>query len=151
MDDGEIKVALTDSVPEEDFISLYKEAGWWSPEYDADTSFIEAVVAGSAAFAAAFSADGRMVGMGRAVSDGCSDAYIQDVVVARDFRGKGIGGRIERLLVESLLERGIDWIGLIAEPGSAEFHSKLGFSAMEGHAPMKLDLDAFRRQGGDPL
>ena len=30
--------------------------------------------------------------MGRAISDGCSDAYIQDVVVYSEFRGQGIGG-----------------------------------------------------------
>jgi spermidine synthase len=144
----EFSVELVESVSEEDFIELYKDAGWWREEYAVDTSFIDGVVSGSAVFASAFDSAGKMVGMGRAVSDGSSDAYIQDVVVARAFRGLGIGGSLERFLVERLLELGVDWIGLIAEPGSGGFHSSIGFREMTGHIPMKLDLDAFKPENG---
>jgi ribosomal protein S18 acetylase RimI-like enzyme len=44
----------------------------------------------------------RIIGMGRAISDGVSDAYIQDVTVHPDLRGKGIGKAIIRKLVEQL-------------------------------------------------
>ena len=145
---GDAVVEIVDRVDKGDFIALYKDAGWWRDEYAEDLSFIDGIVSGSFLFAAAISADGKMVGMARAMSDGCSDAYIQDVVVARGFRGRGIGARLERLLIEKLLERGVDWIGLIAEPGGVEFHRKQGFAMMEGHVPMRLDVGKFRGGGG---
>jgi aralkylamine N-acetyltransferase len=36
----------------------------------------------------------KMIGMGRALSDLTSDAYIQDVTVLKAFRGKGIGKKL---------------------------------------------------------
>ncbi len=137
-------VEIVDSVEKNAFITLYREAGWWREEYDKDPSFIDGIVSGSLLFAVAISADRQMVGMARAVSDGCSDAYIQDVVVARDFRGRGIGARLERRLIEELLKRGVDWIGLIAEPESVEFHRRQGFAVMEGHVPMLFNASEFR-------
>ena len=136
-----LSVEIVDRVNRDDFVDLYKNAGWWREEYAGNLAFIDGIVSGSFLFAAAISAEGKMVGMARAVSDGCSDAYIQDVVVVRDLRGQGVGAMLERLLVEELLKRGVDWIGLIAEPDSVEFHRKQGFAAKEGHVPMVLAVN----------
>jgi len=76
--------------------------------------------------------------MGRAISDGASDAYIQDVTVLAAFRGQGIGARLIALLRDRLVERGIGWIGLVAEPGTEAFYRRLGFEVMAGHVPMRL-------------
>ncbi|MCK5845698.1 MAG: GNAT family N-acetyltransferase, partial [Victivallales bacterium] len=116
----------------------YKDAGWWEGKYDSDASFIQKLVAGSHLFAAALDVNGRMIGMGRTISDGCSDAYIQDVVVLSEFRGRGIGGKIIRTLLTELRNRGVDWIGLIGEPGTKLFYEKQGFTVMKCHIPMKL-------------
>ena len=77
--------------------------------------------------------------MGRAVSDGVSDAYIQDVVVLKKFRRAGIGNRIIEKIIECLRSRRIGWIGLIAEPGTQPFYQRLGFAAMAGYTPMLLE------------
>ena len=77
-------------------------------------------------------AQGRVVGMGRAISDGVSDAYIQDVVVDPAFRKRGIGGRIVADLVDRLRHDGIDWIGLGAEAGTHDFYRRAGFAEMPG-------------------
>ena len=77
--------------------------------------------------------------MGRALSDLASDAYIQDVVVLKPYRGKGIGKKIIQVLIKRLREKGVDWIGLIAEPGTAPFYEKLGFKPMAGHVPLKYE------------
>jgi GNAT superfamily N-acetyltransferase len=74
--------------------------------------------------------------MGRSISDGVSDAYIQDVTVLPEFRGKGIGRRIILYILDCLRERRIEWIGLIAEPGHGQFYRELGFTALEGFTPM---------------
>ena len=80
----------------------------------------------------------ELVGMGRVLSDGFSDAYIQDVVVLRNFRGKGIGGRLVAHLRDRCIDLGILWVGLIAEPGTTSFYERLGFNAMPGNVPMVL-------------
>jgi len=116
---------------------LYREAGWWAEASGDDLGQIDRIVAGSFRFVGAL--DGaRLVGMGRALSDGISDAYIQDVVVAKCYRGRGIGASIIRKLVEELRLAGIGWIGLIGEPGTAEFYTRLGFKPMIDYTPMLL-------------
>ncbi|MEJ2744353.1 MAG: GNAT family N-acetyltransferase [bacterium] len=136
----EISVKIVRRVNSRELIHLYKEAGWWKPEYPEDAAYISSLVRDSFCFAGAFHKK-RLVGMGRSFSDGVGDAYIQDVTVLREFRGKGLGRRIVLAIVEHLRSRGIDWIGLIAEPGSERFYREMGFRAMNGYVPMIWAVD----------
>jgi ribosomal protein S18 acetylase RimI-like enzyme len=77
--------------------------------------------------------------MGRVISDGVSDGYIQDLVVLPRYRKSGIGKRIVATLVDRCLQSGITWIGLIAEPETEKFYQPLGFRTMEGHVPLIYD------------
>ena len=131
----EIRIIRKASRPE--IIALYKEAGWWNSEYEKDSSFVDCIVKNTYCLAGAFHKD-KMIGMGRGISDSCSDAYIQDVVVMRKYRGHGIGGAIIRRIVEHLQANGIDWIALVAEPGTEKFYKELGFRRMKKHIPMLL-------------
>ncbi len=132
-----IHIKLLRKAKREDIIMLYKDAGWWSPSFARNLSFINKIVSDSCCFAAAYQ-DGKMIGMGRAISDGCSDAYIQDVVVLKKFRGNGVGADIIRTIVKYLQKKNIDWIGLVGQPGTEKFYKRLGFRRMNGHIPMKL-------------
>ena len=114
---------------------LYRLAGWWEEGWDGD--FIAPMLAGSAVVAGAFDDTGRLIGFGRAVSDGASDAYIQDVVVDPDFRRRGIAGAMVRLLLRELRRRGVDWIGLIGAPGTRSLYERCGFEVMPDHLPMR--------------
>lgn len=134
-----LRVELTVTAPVADMIALYKDAGWWEDAYDEDHSFLERLPGESALFAGAF-VNGRMVGMGRALSDLCSDAFIQDIVVLKPLRGKGIGRRIVLFLAEKLKSKGVDWIGLVAEPGTASFYENMGFKPLKDHIPMRLEV-----------
>ncbi len=122
---------IVKSAPTEAIVELYQAGGWWkeSAEWRA---VIPKMIEGSFAFMVAREPDGRLVGMGRAISDGVSDAYIQDVVVLRSHRGKGIGAELVRRLAEHCASHGISWIGLIAEPGTQPFYERLGFHAFPG-------------------
>jgi aralkylamine N-acetyltransferase len=115
-------------------IILYQEAGWWSAEIDS-RDLLKGIISGSQCFCVAM-IENKIVGMGRSISDGVSDAYIQDVTVAASFRRKGIAGRIVTELIKKLEADGIGWIGLIAENGSAEFYRSLGFDPMPDSTPM---------------
>jgi spermidine synthase len=133
-----IKIHLIDTADPQDIKALYKDAGWWEDEYEGNEEFLETLSQDSAIFAAAFDKE-IMVGMGRALSDLKSDAYIQDVVVLKPYRGMGIGGRIIQILVNALQKQGVDWIGLVGEPGTGSFYRRLGFREMKDHIPFKYE------------
>lgn len=82
---------------------------------------------------------GRAIGMGRVLSDGVSDGYIQDLVVLPGYRKSGIGRMITSALLAACRAKGLSWIGLIAEPGSERFYLPLGFRRMRGYIPLLYD------------
>ncbi len=108
----------------------------WVEETDS-SDFISPMVAGSFATIGAFLPNGQLVGAGRAISDGASDGYIQDIVVDPEQRKQGIGGEIVRRLVAILEEAGVDWIGLVGAPNTLSFYKELGFEVLENHTPMR--------------
>lgn len=130
---------LTDPTEEQiqQIIELYRNQGWWQPGDDRTGRLVPKIIAGSHCFVIA-TAGRRIVGMGRAISDGISDAYIQDLTVRIDRRKEGIGQRILETLLQRLHAGGIRWIGLIAEPGSRELYLRAGFRDMSGSTPMLM-------------
>ncbi|MDQ1261592.1 MAG: aralkylamine N-acetyltransferase [Euryarchaeota archaeon] len=133
--DNSIRVDLVRFWHEEEIVDLYRAAGWWKEEMDA--SRINDLIQGSFLFAVAIDiSTGRAVGMGRVISDGIADAYIQDLVVQGDKRSWGVGTMILAKLLEECRILKITWIGLIAEPGKEDFYRSLGFVPMPGHVPM---------------
>jgi GNAT superfamily N-acetyltransferase len=134
-DNNKIRIDLVRSWHEDQIVKLYRAAGWWKEEMDA--SKINDLIQGSFLFAVAIDiSTGRAVGMGRVISDGIADAYIQDLVVQGDWRSWGVGTMILTTLLEECKFRKIGWIGLIAEPGKEEFYRSQGFAPMPGHVPM---------------
>ncbi|MDD3534584.1 MAG: GNAT family N-acetyltransferase [Candidatus Cloacimonetes bacterium] len=121
-------------------LGLYRAAGWW--QMDENSAYLETVkgiIANSLAFVIALKGK-EIIGMGRAISDGVSDAYIQDVTVLERYRGQGIGKALIRKLIGYLQERKIQWIGLISEPGYQGFYRSLGFGEMKDYTPFLLEL-----------
>jgi len=72
-----------------EIIALYKQAGWWKDSSD-NPELVNRIIQGSHCFIVV-STKNRIIGMGRAISDGASDAYIQDVMVDNSFQGQKIG------------------------------------------------------------
>ncbi|MDD2773502.1 MAG: GNAT family N-acetyltransferase [Elusimicrobiales bacterium] len=115
--------------------ALYREAGW---QDEGDTSGLyRRIVRGSHCFAIAFEG-GRVVGMARAISDRASDAYLQDVMVSREFRKRGIASRLVNMLCRRLRSDGINWVALISAGAARTLYSRAGFAPMKAHEPMKL-------------
>lgn len=119
----------------EDIRELYIEAGWLTPE--SDSTFLAPALLNSAAAVCCLE-NGRVVGCGRALSDGCSDAYIQDVVVASSARRRGIGGEIIRQLVREVRRSGCDWIALVGEPGTEKFYRELGLEMKKDYTMWQI-------------
>lgn len=140
MQKKQTEIRLVKSWPEDEIIVLYKAAGWWKDTYI--KSEIPRLIAGSFAFAVTVDQKtGKSIGMGRVLSDGVSDAYIQDVVVLQSYRGQDLGKKIVQTLIDYCISKGIQWIGLIAEPGSNYFYTTLGFKPMEQHIPMLYTME----------
>jgi aralkylamine N-acetyltransferase len=135
-----IAVQLVQAWDGDEIANLYRAGGWWKEEYDPKE--LSRLILGSFLFVvAADLKTGRAVGMGRVIADGVSDGYIQDLVVLPEYRKTGIGARIVSILVKKCVERGISWIGLIAEPGTENFYLPFGFHPLEGHTPLIFRSD----------
>jgi ribosomal protein S18 acetylase RimI-like enzyme len=127
---------IVKAVPTDVIVELYQAGGWWK-ELPQWREVIPRMIQGSFCFMVAKEPEGRIVGMGRAISDGVSDAYIQDVVVLRSHRGRGIGAELVRRLAEHCASHGISWVGLVAEPGTQPFYERLGFAAFAGQPMLR--------------
>ncbi len=70
----------------------------------------------------------RLIGFGRAISDGAYQGAVYDVAVVPEFQQKGYG----RLIMQKILERlsGCNVI-LYAAPGKEAFYRKLGLRKMK--------------------
>jgi ribosomal protein S18 acetylase RimI-like enzyme len=114
---------------------LYRAGGWWKEEYEVEE--LPQLIRGSFLFAVAIDqTTGRAIGMGRVISDGVSDGYIQDLVVLPEYRKAGIGTQLVSILVKKCVKSGITWIGLVAEPGTEKFYLPFGFHPMKGYTPL---------------
>ncbi len=129
-------VRIVTALPVAEVMRLYLEGGWWKDEWG--TVGIPEMISGSFRFAAAFDSDDKVIGVARAISDGVSDAYIQDVVVSGEHRKEGIGSELIKLLIAELQAAGVDWIGLIGKPGTAHFYESLNFKELIDYIPMQL-------------
>jgi predicted N-acetyltransferase YhbS len=76
---------------------LHDEAYWGRGRTRAN---VEAQARGAWRVVGAYADDGSQVGFARAVSDGVAFAYLADVFVLKDHRGKGLGRRIVHTMIE---------------------------------------------------
>jgi len=128
---------ITQEAPLEAIVELYQDAGWWQESPQARKA-IPLMIRNSFCFILVQeNSSQKIVGMGRALSDGCSDAYIQDVVILKSFRQKGLGAKLIQELTSYCQKKGLEWIGLIGEPGTKSFYEKLGFEELPSYIPMK--------------
>lgn len=136
MGDGNpLRIELVNYWNEDQIVELYQSGGWWKDFMD--KSRIPELIRGSYLFALAIDiSSGKPVGMGRVISDGIADAYIQDLVVLPEWRKKNAAGMIVSALINQCVSNGISWIGLIAQPDTEAFYASLGFEPMPGHVPM---------------
>ena len=68
----------------------------------------------------------RLVGFGRATSDGFSRAVLWDIVVAGDLQGHGLGRRVLEELLHAPAVVGVERVYLMTT-NSAGFYRQLGF------------------------
>jgi ribosomal protein S18 acetylase RimI-like enzyme len=103
---------------------VYNSVGWTK-----HTNEIIKQVFESSNVIALVNANGRIVGFGRAMTDGVFNAAIYDVVVHRDFQKQGIAKKIMEFLLDKL--RNVSCVHLISTTGNEEFYRKLGLKKLK--------------------
>ncbi len=87
---------------------------------------------------------GRLIGFGRAISDGAYQAAIYDCAVLPEFQGQGIGMTIMDTLLSRLSHCNII---LYASPGKEGFYQKHGFRKMKTGMACFIKRAAMRDHG----
>jgi GNAT superfamily N-acetyltransferase len=64
------------------------------------------------------------------VSNGVTDAYIQDLMVHPDYQGQGIGTELMNRMIAYLKTHHIYMISVIYEPALSSFYRRFGFFEM---------------------
>ena len=82
---------------------------------------------GSSAWVGAVDGEQRLVATARALSDGTKLALVFDVMVAPDWRGRGLGEALMRQLLDHPAVRGARRVWLGTRDAQA-FYAKLGFA-----------------------
>ncbi|WP_017415219.1 GNAT family N-acetyltransferase [Clostridium tunisiense] len=86
----------------------------------------------------------KLIGFGRAISDGAYQAGIYDIAVISEYQGKGIG----KVVVDNILKT-IPQCNVIlyAAPGKDAFYEKLGFKRMKTGMALFLNSERMQEKG----
>lgn len=111
----------------EELLDLYDAVGWSA--YTRHPDVLEQALSGSTTVVTA-RREGRLVGLARALSDGATICYVQDILIRPEEQRHGVG----RLLVRRVLDRHADVRQRVlvtdAEPGQRAFYESLGFTEL---------------------
>ena len=105
---------------------LHKHAFWAQQR---DLPQLKAMLAGSTVVVS-LRRGKRMVGFGRATSDGIHRAVLWDVVVAGDLQGRGLGRRVVEALLSAKAIRDAERVYLMTT-NSSGFYQQLGFQSVD--------------------
>lgn len=81
----------------EDIINLYQSVGWTN--YLERIGILEEAYANSLCVLGAYD-DDRLIGIIRAVGDGQTIVFVQDIIVLSEYQRKGIGTKLLKAVVE---------------------------------------------------
>lgn len=88
--------------------------------------------------------DDKLIGFGRAISDGAYQAAIYDIAVLPEYQGKKIGAAIVSSILKCIPQ--CNFI-LYASPGKEAFYEKLGFRKMKTGMALFLNTEKMRDKG----
>ena len=74
----------------------------------------------------------KLVGFLDVVSNGSSDAYIQDVIVRPEYQFKGVGTTLMAMAIDKLKKNNIYAISVLFDERLSDFYKKFGFFIMCG-------------------
>lgn len=130
-----LKFKTTKHINSQILLRLYEDAGW--KIYTSNPERLCKAISNSLYVLSVWD-DNKLVGLLRAVGDGLTIVYIQDILVLRDYQRQGIG----RQLIKTTLEKysGVRQIVLLTDEkeDTTSFYENTGFRKVNS-----LGLNAF--------
>lgn len=125
-----LTVSLGDSLRDDEVVALYKANAWSSAEKPQQ---LLAALRNSHSLVTA-RVDGRLVGLGNAISDGFLVVYFPHMLVHPEFHRRGVG----RAMMGALMEKyaGFHQMMLTADGEAVEFYKSMGFERAGRTEPM---------------
>ena len=121
-------------------VALYEAVGWAA--YTRQPETLLAALKGSSLLATA-RADGKLVGLARAISDGATICYLQDILVDPRHQRTGIGQGLLRLILAEYPDVRQKVLITDADAGQRAFYESVGFT--EAHDLTPNPIRAFVR------
>ena len=125
-----VEISLEDDIERGEVIALYRANGWSSAQKPG--KLIPALKNSDALVTARI--DGKLVGIGNAISDGSLVVYYPHLLVHPDYQGKGIGRAMMKLLQKKYAS--FHQQMLTADAHAVEFYKSLGFKRAGKTVPM---------------
>jgi ribosomal protein S18 acetylase RimI-like enzyme len=88
--------------------------------------------------------DDKLIGFGRAISDGVYQAAIYDIAVIPEYQGKKIGATIVNSILKRLPQ--CNFI-LYTSPGKEAFYEKINFKKMKTGMALFIDTEKMQLKG----
>lgn len=88
--------------------------------------------------------DEKLIGFGRAISDGAYQAAVYDCAVVEEYQGHGLGKRIVQAILSKLPDCNVI---LYASPGKELFYEKQGFRKMKTGMARFMNRDSMIQRG----
>lgn len=86
----------------------------------------------------------RLIGFGRAISDGAYQSAIYDVAILPEYQGKGIGKQLVGEIVQKCPQGNII---LYAAPGKDKFYERLNFRRMKTGMALFTNPERMKERG----
>ena len=112
----------------EDIINLYQSVGWTN--YLERIGILEEAYANSLCVLGAYD-DDRLIGIIRAVGDGQTIVFIQDIVVLPEYQRRGVGTKLLKAVMEKY--KGVYQMQLLTDDTekTKAFYRSVGFAASD--------------------
>ena len=122
------------------------EESYWAEGRRRET--VERLIREATRVVGLYAPDARQVGFARAVSDGVAFAYLADVYVLPEARGRGLGVELVREIVENGSLAGVKWL---LHTGDAHgLYERFGFGAPSERLMEREGLAAGGREPSTP-
>ena len=115
---------LNEQVPAKELSSLRESVGWNRMEKELNNPKLTSYY-----HIAAYDED-KLIGYIDCVSNGVTDAYIQDLMVDPLYQGKGIGSELMNKMIDFLKEQHIYIISVIFDESLKSFYERFRFNTM---------------------
>lgn len=127
-------------ISDDEVLALYESVGWSA--YASNPELLGRAIGSSSFVVMAWSEDGRLIGLARAISDDATICYVQDILVHPDSQGAEVG----RGLFAQVAERyqHVRQIVLITgdQPQQRAFYESMGLTEGADFAPERIRVFA---------